>query len=926
MKKMSNRERFYPLKKLAQMWLNDFVQNKKTYFETLIPMIVSKDFSKFTEEENKILLEIDKNFSRREWKNFKALFSGTTNRLIRENHNHKILELGRRYIKEDNFVHFEKLRCESISNKNILKNLDEAYKLALESYINNLKKTLIQISVKDVKSATSYFYKAAKKLPDGEKENIGLFLEDIEDLSDILEQYNFREADKLFQIKRVISKNEYENLKKEYILKYFSGRNIDNQKALAISSVHTNVLLKARAGSGKTSTLCLKTILLAEKYNINLDEILILAFNKEARLKIKKDLCEKYGLNNCNGGRKEGFDGAKTFHSFAKSICGNIKLVDDKKRFLYIHEAITRVLESAEYKEIFYNFYKTSLNVPTKHDCKISNDSDVTFIKSLSQMTLRGELVKSSGEKYIADFLFENGIEYEYEKTIIFTKEEKEALNIDDDWNIYRPDFYIKYHDKEFYLEHWGVDEKALDSDYFGRKNVINDVSKYVRNIHTKRKYFKKKNIPLIETWAKHSQIRENFEITLYDTLKKFGITAEKQPYDILFEKVKDLNIKSFYKTIDGFISTIKKSKLDNFFIERKCNDKSLSKRTRIFLELGYEIYLEYQKLLQRENLYDFDDLIANAVQKIMETKGECGFKVSNGKTIKVKDIKYLLIDEYQDFSKLFFDLVSAIKCFNPKLKIFATGDDWQAINGFAGSDLYYFKNFKNLFMNSEIYTLTNNYRSNTKIINVSNTLMGPNDALSCPVKNEAGEVCKMRVDKTYIKKDNSADYIYAFKNDPGRIKAKYLKTVHRLIRLHPDKNILILSRLNKIAGSNLEFDFAYKLLKMKTVNKNKVKVMTIHKSKGLEADIVIILRAINGVIPFIHPDYEIMAALNKTFDEILDEEKRLFYVAMTRAKEKVYVLSETHMESVYLKDLILKEINFKSLNFTEINLKQANK
>ena len=91
----------------------------------------------------------------------------------------------------------------------VFENLDEAYKLALESYINNLKKTLIQISVKDVKSATSYFYKAAKKLPDGEKENIGLFLEDIEDLSDILEQYNFREADKLFQIKRVISKNEY---------------------------------------------------------------------------------------------------------------------------------------------------------------------------------------------------------------------------------------------------------------------------------------------------------------------------------------------------------------------------------------------------------------------------------------------------------------------------------------------------------------------------------------------------------------------------------------------------------------------------------------------------------------------------------------------------------------------------------------------
>ena len=73
----------------------------------------------------------------------------------------------------------------------------------------------------------------------------------------------------------------------------------------------------------------------------------------------------------------------------------------------------------------------------------------------------------------------------------------------------------------------------------------------------------------------------------------------------------------------------------------------------------------------------------------------------------------------------------------------------------------------------------------------------------------------------------------------------------------------------------------------MKTIDKKNVKVMTIHKSKGLEADIVIILRAINGVFPFIHPDYEIMAALNKNYEEILDEEKRLFYVALTRARKR---------------------------------------
>ena len=212
---MSNRERFFPLKKLAQMWLNDFVQNKKTYIETLIPTIVSGNFSNFTKEENKVLLEIKENFSKREWKNFKVLFLGTTRRLIKENHNNEILKCAQRCIKDDNFLSFEKLKQESPSNKNILKNLDNAYKSALELYINNLKKDLIQISLNDMKSAVSHFYKKAKNLPEASKGEIGFFLEDIEDITDILKQYNFMEADKLFQRKRIITKDEYENLKKE---------------------------------------------------------------------------------------------------------------------------------------------------------------------------------------------------------------------------------------------------------------------------------------------------------------------------------------------------------------------------------------------------------------------------------------------------------------------------------------------------------------------------------------------------------------------------------------------------------------------------------------------------------------------------------------------------------------------------------------
>ena len=903
-------EKLCLLKKLAILWQNDFTENKKFYTEKLMPMIISGDFSKITNAEKKIILKIKENFTHNEWQNLEKLLLKTFNNLNIDSANEDIFKLAENYIKNNKFINFENLFQE---NKNILKRFEGKYEQYLKIYIEKVKNNVAKLSIKNFQNAVSYFYKEAKILPERKKIGLGIFIEEIENLINILKEYRFKDADEFFQTRKLFEPGIYEDLKKNYVLKYFKNKNIDEQKALAISSIKENILLKARAGSGKTSTICLKTLLLKEKYNIKPEEILILAFNKDAKTKIREDLYEKYGFENKN------FQNAKTFHSFAKSIYNDKKIIEKNKRKELIKQAIETVLEKEEYKKYFYEFYKSSLEIPIKKEINIEDNSKITFLKDLSQITMKGEIVKSFGEKYIADFLFEYGINYEYEKTIVFDKEAKEALNIDDGWNVYRPDFYITQGKKEFYLEHWGIDENALNSDYFGGKGVINDISKYIRNMYIKRRYFKKKNIPLIETWASDSQIREDFEIILKRTLKKFGIKLKKQSEKELFQKIKELNLKSFYKTIESFISTVKKSKFDNNFIEKKLSCENLSKRTKIFLKTGYEIYLEYQNLLKEKGLIDFDDLINGACEKIFKSKGECVFEYEN-KKITVNSLKYILIDEYQDFSKLFFDLILAIKCFNNNVKIFATGDDFQAINGFAGSNLYYFSNFKKLFNNSEIYTLTNNYRSYKKIINTSNTFMakkGICSALSKSVKKGEGEVLKINIDKTYINKDNPSDLAFSFKKDAGKIKAKYLKTIHRLIRLNPDKNFLILSRLNKISGSNLDI-FSYKLLRMRTIDKNKIRFMTIHKSKGLEADIVVILRTINGIIPFIHPDYEIMSALNKSFREILDEEYRLFYVALTRAKEKVYILTESKLESVYLKELNLKEINFRHLNFED--------
>ena len=200
MEKILNRERLYPIKKLAMLWLNDFVQNEKTYINTLIPMIIAGDFSKITSKEREIIFEIKENLSKNEWKNFKILFLSIINALKTEVYNKEILKKAENYLSNDNFIEFENLYKE---NKNLLKNLEDTYISNLKTCTHKIKTNIIKLSSKNFKEALSYFYKTANTLPENEKEAMGLFLEDVEDLINILSQHKFIEADTLFFKKRL---------------------------------------------------------------------------------------------------------------------------------------------------------------------------------------------------------------------------------------------------------------------------------------------------------------------------------------------------------------------------------------------------------------------------------------------------------------------------------------------------------------------------------------------------------------------------------------------------------------------------------------------------------------------------------------------------------------------------------------------------
>ena len=206
------KERYAPLRKLAKIWLNDFLQNKETYINTLIPLIISEDFANFTKSEVELLNEIRTNFKKSEWKNFKSLFLSTINSIQKETHNADVLAQAENFLLNDNFLAFEKLYFE---NKNLLSGLQKTCVQNLEKYIKNLRSDIINFSTDDFKKATTFFYAKVKNLPENEKEHLGLFMEDVEDLLYLLSDFKFKDADTFFYKKKIIKKDEYENLKKQ---------------------------------------------------------------------------------------------------------------------------------------------------------------------------------------------------------------------------------------------------------------------------------------------------------------------------------------------------------------------------------------------------------------------------------------------------------------------------------------------------------------------------------------------------------------------------------------------------------------------------------------------------------------------------------------------------------------------------------------
>lgn len=323
---------------------------------------------------------------------------------------------------------------------------------------------------------------------------------------------------------------------------------------------------------------------------------------------------------------------------------------------------------------------------------------------------------------------------------------------------------------------------------------------------------------------------------------------------------LQEMDIDNLKKLIFTFINLYKSNYNDiNYLLKLYQKSHFINK---IYFKIILEIYHIYNQELESSNLYDFNDMIKIATNNI------------NNNQIKT-NYKYIIIDEFQDTSLNRFKLINAIIKQN-NAKIFVVGDDYQSIYRFSGCNLDIFLNFNKLVNNLNIINLDYNYRNPKEIIDVANSFIMKN-------KNQ------IKKETICLKNINKPIKICFYKNKRTAIE-KILKYI--------DTKYLILGRNNKDKD---------------LFNVQDKPFLTIHKSKGLEEDNIILINLTNNnnSLPSKIKNHKLINKIIKTDYYPYEEERRLFYVALTRTRNNIYLLVPKSNYSIFIKELMKNYKNY---------------
>lgn len=361
-------------------------------------------------------------------------------------------------------------------------------------------------------------------------------------------------------------------------------------------------------------------------------------------------------------------------------------------------------------------------------------------------------------------------------------------------------------------------------------------------------------------------------EILMYNILKYLKVKQIKNIKEtyISFINNNPYEIEALKKLISKFIHLFK---ANNYSLEYY---KKITKKTFI-LKFIYHLHKIYIEELNSNLEVDFDDMINLAASMVNKTNLK---------------YKYVIIDEYQDTSQTRFSLIKNILN-KTNAKLLAVGDDFQSIYRFTGCDLNIFLNFKSYFKEATILKIENTYRNSYELIKTAGKFI---------MKNKL----QMRKTLNSPKRLSNPIKIIYYNNK------KYIfKKLINHIYTYSKEEIMIIGRNNKDIYDVIDNDFTLENsgnLIYKPHPNIKMRYLTAHKSKGLEAENVVIINMDDKVMGFPSKleDEKILKYVMKS--KIIypyEEERRLFYVALTRTKNNVYLLTSYNKTSIFVKELL---------------------
>ncbi len=654
------------------------------------------------------------------------------------------------------------------------------------------------------------------------------------------------------------------------------GHDLTDEQAQAIATDEDALLVLAGAGSGKTSLMAGKAAWLIRQGLAQPDEILLLAFNRDAAQELRSRLSDNLSAH------------VFTFHAFTRRVMAEVasaapsisKLSDDVAWQIFIDRALHDMLGNAASLPLPAFEFLTDLRHPHRSPFEFKTMHEYfDYVRNNKLLTLNGEVVKSFEELRIANFLARHGVAYEYERPYDYPTATAARQQ-------YQPDFTIPAAGGggesgrrwPIYVEHFALDANGSPPRDWGEAAC----EEYGQGVVWKRQLHQRHGTVLLETYSWQTR-GGSLLPSLQQQLQAQGVMLEPVPYETLLAKLdRAIDVSGVTPLLRSFLRHKKTSMVSWTTLHARSRSFAEAARAAAFLALFQAIEIIYEQELRTSGQVDFEDLIRIACEHLTDGSWTSPYR-------------YVLVDEFQDISAGRITLLAAL--LGPGAACTVVGDDWQSIYRFAGSDVRLVRGAGEHLGHTEQRELSQTFRFGRGVLDPATRFIRSNPMQTQRKMRPAPGADDHGV--TIIAAELASDADRRDRATERQGLADALDAIAAAAAPDAQTSVLVLGRYRN----------SQNLLNPRAVSHSglHVRFSTVHRAKGLEADYAVVLDLIDDRYGFpsgIEDDPLLDLAAPPLGDFAHEEERRLFYVALTRGRRGVFLITDPSRPSPFVVEL----------------------